>query len=284
MCTGGETSCKTVVQMRVRFLGGAFLLLAVVGLVSMGRAGGAGNRVIIGSGAGLPGTRGNVVTIALRNEAPVRGIQLELADLPDYLSPDTVWVTGRAYGFYAQFNDIGGVLHLIAVAFSYTLEADSGAVLQVSYRVAPNAPLGTTVALQVRGLMVINGQNEPVEVTAEEGAFVIGSSSGAASDERLPISFALLQNYPNPFAPGAEARGSTAITFYLPKPETASLVIYDLLGREVRTLVQEPLAAGRHTVAWDGTDHAGQLAPAGLYLYRLQAGDYTASKRLALMR
>lgn len=270
--------------MRVRFSYFAFVVLASMGLVSAAKAGGAANCVIIGSGVGLPGTRGNVVTIALRNQAPVRGIQLELADLPDYLSPDTVWVTGRAYGFYAQFNDIGGVLRLIAVAFSYTLQADSGSVLQVSYRVAPDAPLGTTVALQVKSLMVIDGQNEPVETTAEEGVFVIGSSSSATSDERVPVSFALLQNFPNPFAANAEARGSTAITFCLPRPETASLVIYDLLGRKVRTLVQERLDAGRHTVTWDGTDHMGQPAPAGLYLYRLQAGSYTASKRLALMR
>jgi hypothetical protein len=271
--------------MRARPFRDAFYLLGtIVSLFLVTQAVASANRVIIGSGAGLPGTTGNVVTIALRNEAPVRGIQLELADLPDYLRPDSVWVTGRAYGFISQFNDVGGVLHLIAIAFNYTLPADSGAVVQVNYRVAPDAPLGTKVVLRVSQLMVINGQNQVIEASAEDGVFAIGSPSGVAQEGGHPLSFALLQNYPNPFAPTTGSGGSTAIPFCLPQPETVSLVVYDLLGRKVRTVVAARLGAGKHEVAWDGTDETGQPAPVGVYLYRLQAGGHTASKRLFLVK
>jgi hypothetical protein len=242
------------------------------------------NRLCVGSGAGLPGSTGNVITIALRNEAPVRGMQLELADLPDYLRPDSVWVTGRAYGFIARFNDVDGVLRLIAISFNYTLEADSGAVVNVSYQVAANAPLGTEVALQVLSLILINGENEVVEATAEGGVFVVGSPSGVAAAAVTPTRFALAQNYPNPFGSGAAAHGTTSIGFSLPKPEEVSLVVYDLLGREVCTVFRGRLGTGDHTLAWDGSDAAGRPLPAGVYLYRLQVGAQSATKRLAIVR
>lgn len=258
---------------------------AVVCLLAATPAMASANRLFVGSGAGLPGSSGNIITLALRNEAPVRGMQLELADLPDYLRPDSVWVTGRAYGFIARFNDVDGVLRLIAVAFNYTLEADSGAVVNVSYTVAANAPLGTEVALQVLSLIVINGENEVVEATAEGGVFVVGSPSGVAAEAVAPTCFTLAQNYPNPFGSGPEAaHGTTSICFSLPKPEEVSLVIYDLLGREVCTLFRGRLHSGDHALTWDGSDAAGRFLPAGVYLYRLQAGAQAITKRLAIVR
>ncbi|MBC7187384.1 MAG: T9SS type A sorting domain-containing protein [Calditrichaeota bacterium] len=257
---------------------------AAVCLLAATQAMASANRLFVGSGAGLPGSTGNVIAIALRNEAPVRGLQLELADLPDYLRPDSVWVTGRAYGFIARFNDIDGVLRLIAVSFNYTLEADSGAVVNVSYRVAADAPLGTEVALQVLSLILINGENEVVEATAEGGVFVVGFPSGVATNAPAPTCFTLAQNYPNPFGFGPVAHGTTSILFSLPKAEEVSLVIYDLLGREVCTLFRGRLGSGDHALTWDGSDAAGRPLPAGLYLYRLQAGERAITRRLAIVR
>ena len=89
----------------------------------------------------------------------------------------------------------------------------------------------------------------------------------------LPDHFALSQNYPNPFNP------STVIRYQLPAAGSVRLVVYDMLGREVAVLVNETKNAGVHHVTFD----AGGLA-SGVYLYRLQAGDFVQARKLMLVR
>jgi hypothetical protein len=89
----------------------------------------------------------------------------------------------------------------------------------------------------------------------------------------VPASYQLHQNYPNPFNP------TSTIEFSLPKTGFVTLRIYNILGEEVETLVLEKLNAGKYKYNWD----AGALA-SGLYLYRIQAGDYVESKKMILLR
>ena len=89
----------------------------------------------------------------------------------------------------------------------------------------------------------------------------------------LPDHFALSQNYPNPFNP------STVIRYQLPAAGSVRLVVYDMLGREVAVLVNETKNAGVHHVTFD----AGGLA-SGVYLYRLQAGDFVQARKLMILR
>ncbi|MBI4429969.1 MAG: T9SS type A sorting domain-containing protein [Ignavibacteriales bacterium] len=85
--------------------------------------------------------------------------------------------------------------------------------------------------------------------------------------------FSLEQNYPNPFNP------STEIQFSLPQKRHVTLTIFDLLGREVVTLVSEEWSAGSYCTGWD----AGRMS-SGVYLCRLQAGDFVETKKLLLLR
>jgi hypothetical protein len=96
----------------------------------------------------------------------------------------------------------------------------------------------------------------------------------------LPSRFVLQQNYPNPFNP------STSIRFALPQAEHAILNIYALTGQRVRTLVDGPLAAGKHAVEWDGKDRRGRSVSSGIYLYRLSVdeGRSTATRRMLLIK
>jgi hypothetical protein len=89
----------------------------------------------------------------------------------------------------------------------------------------------------------------------------------------LPQTYALDQNYPNPFNP------STTIKFKLPKSSIVRLSVYDMLGREVSVLVNERREAGVHEVKFDVSNLAS-----GVYFYRIQAGDFTQTKRLLLLR
>ncbi|MDQ7054865.1 MAG: FG-GAP-like repeat-containing protein [candidate division KSB1 bacterium] len=93
----------------------------------------------------------------------------------------------------------------------------------------------------------------------------------------LPNTF-LLQNHPNPFNP------ATQITFGLPEMTRVSLVVYDLFGRSVKTLVNGPRAAGAHTVQWNSTDHSGNPVSSGIYFYRLQAGEFQQVRKMILLR
>jgi len=94
----------------------------------------------------------------------------------------------------------------------------------------------------------------------------------------LPSKNALLQNSPNPFNP------ATRIQFYLTKPENVKLIIYDYLGKSVRSLLNSSLPKGSHTVQWDSRNEDGKAVAGGIYFYQLIAGDYSESKKMLLLR
>jgi hypothetical protein len=96
--------------------------------------------------------------------------------------------------------------------------------------------------------------------------------------EDLPTQYKLSLNYPNPFNP------TTMLKYALPQAGQVTIKIYDALGREVKTLVDEEKAVGYHTVFWDGKNQAGEGVAAGSYICRMQAGDFIASQKLALVK
>jgi hypothetical protein len=91
-------------------------------------------------------------------------------------------------------------------------------------------------------------------------------------------SFDLCRNYPNPFNP------STAIEYVLPKPCGVRLTITDVVGRHVRTLVDADQTAGRYRISWNGTNGQNQPVPAGVYLCRFEAFQFTKVLRLTLVK
>jgi len=112
----------------------------------------------------------------------------------------------------------------------------------------------------------------------------------AKADETnaTPTAYALAQNHPNPFWSGATSRfagnPATTIGYALPEEALVSLRIYDVLGREIRTLVDDFEAAGVKSVIWDSKDNLGREVGAGFYLYRLEADDFTQTRKLLLVK
>ena len=92
-------------------------------------------------------------------------------------------------------------------------------------------------------------------------------------DPELPKSYSLSQNYPNPFNP------VTKISFDVPKQSFVMLKIYDLMGREVKTLVNEMKSPGYYSIDFNGTEISS-----GVYFYRLQSGEFTDIKRMTLLK
>jgi hypothetical protein len=98
-------------------------------------------------------------------------------------------------------------------------------------------------------------------------------------EKKQPENFQLEQNYPNPF------NATTNIRFQLANEVNVSVIVYNILGDKVRTLVQnERKQAGYYTVEWDGTNDAGHMLPSGTYLYHITAGSFTATKKMLLVK
>ena len=98
-------------------------------------------------------------------------------------------------------------------------------------------------------------------------------------DENLvPEVFTLHQNYPNPFNP------TTLIKYDLPENSFVSIVIYDIMGRYIRSLMNVNQAAGYHSISWDAKNDIGEGVAAGMYIYTIQAGEFRQVKKMILLK
>lgn len=95
---------------------------------------------------------------------------------------------------------------------------------------------------------------------------------------QVPDKFELLGNYPNPFNP------STTISYTLPYQSSVELVIYDIIGRIVKSFNVSSQSAGYQSIVWDGRNGIGNSVASGIYLYKLSTGNFTQTKKMILMR
>jgi hypothetical protein len=95
---------------------------------------------------------------------------------------------------------------------------------------------------------------------------------------QLPIAFNLYNNFPNPFNP------VTSLRYELPEDALVNITIYDMIGRQVKILVNSSQTAGYMTIQWDATNDRNEPVSAGIYLYTIQVGDYTQTKKMVLLR
>jgi len=119
------------------------------------------------------------------------------------------------------------------------------------------------------GFIVSSNDNMP-------NTLVVGTLS--IDEDLVPEVFALHQNYPNPFNP------TTQIRYDLPKDEFVSVAIYDVMGRKIRSLMNENQAAGYHTIRWDARNDMGEGISAGMYIYTIQAGQFRSTKKMVLLK
>lgn len=95
---------------------------------------------------------------------------------------------------------------------------------------------------------------------------------------QLPSSYNLHQNYPNPFNP------RTTIRYSLPEKKLVRIKIYDILGREVRVLVNETKSAGEHQAIWDGRDNIGKVIASGVYFYRIETDAFRKTSKMLFIQ
>ena len=109
--------------------------------------------------------------------------------------------------------------------------------------------------------------------------FAQAGGVGVESEESMiPKEFALYDNYPNPFNP------TTQIAIDLPEDAYTELTVWNVMGQQVATVYSGNLNAGRHNVTFSGRDMSGSMLSSGMYIYRVKAGKYNATKKMTLMK
>jgi hypothetical protein len=193
-----------------------------------------------------------------------------------------VLVSVSAHGFlnaWLDFHRNGHWLESEDQIF-YNFELPPG-THDLDFKILDDAEVGETFArfrfsslphVQYNG-MAIDGEVEDYMVQIQPSTGVLNNDI-----ERKPVKFMLHQNCPNPFNP------VTKIKYEIPKPVHVHFVLYDIMGREIVTLVDKVQEPGFYTVTWHGKDNADRPVSSGLYIYYLQAGSFNRTGKLLLMK
>ncbi len=139
------------------------------------------------------------------------------------------------------------------------------------------AALGPVSDGEVRVLTLTGMTYDSTDIEGQDCVRIIRKGKSKLSTE-IANGFSLGSNYPNPFNP------ETEISFSLPERTQVSLVIYNVLGEKVETLVNGQMDAGTHTIHWNGRDEAGNSVASGIYFYRLKAEDFDQTMKMVLMK
>jgi len=168
-------------------------------------------------------------------------------------------------GGYDQVNKALNTVDMITINSDGTLNDSTFASLNYSRKYPMLGYYNDT-------LYVFGGFDEQNNVVAEVEIYDFKHVT-AVQEENIPSGFLLYQNYPNPFNP------TTNIKFDLPKETNVSLKIYNVLGEEISSLVNQVMSAGTHTIEFNG----GKLT-SGMYFYKIEAGEYVQVKKMVLIK
>ncbi|MBC8182319.1 T9SS type A sorting domain-containing protein [candidate division KSB1 bacterium] len=144
----------------------------------------------------------------------------------------------------------------------------SGVIATIKIKLKDIPPVETTLTIQ--NVIANDETGNSIQFDVENTTITKINEKTA---EHIPTSFELGQNYPNPFNP------TTTIEFAIPKSSQVSLRLYDLLGREVATLVEKEMQPGEYHIVFDA-----QRLQSGVYMYSLKAGDFFQLKKLLLLK
>jgi hypothetical protein len=142
-----------------------------------------------------------------------------------------------------------------------------------------NTSLGDTIVTLFNNAQTQNFQFEivgnPQSIVFDPGNWILKDLQGVTevNDLSIPVQYSLKQNYPNPFNP------TTTIEFSLPKNGNVTLKVFNVLGKEVATLVNGPVESGTHKINFDAS-----TLNSGVYFYRIDAGSFVDTKKMILLK
>ena len=184
----------------------------------------------------------------------------------DELNPALVgMVQGRVLPWVEDSHDSGyPVWHSWGAVGRSTYFLNRDGSLDTTFDITPYDPNNPEDYAYIKNLIL--------ELRTSEGTSI--------ADHQLltPDGFSLYQNYPNPF------NSSTMLHYDLPQKSHVTIVIYDMLGGHIRSIVSGMQDAGYNSVTWDGKDDLGKPVSSGVYLYQIRAGDFTKTSRMVLLK
>ncbi|MCJ7811844.1 FG-GAP-like repeat-containing protein [bacterium] len=218
--------------------------------------------------------------ILLSGESNLFGMALNFCYYKDKIEIDSVEV-GSFWGnehifLYSDNSDSGKVSIGISLKAVQSGQGGNGVLARIWMRVKEDVPVNQPIIFRIEDMVAVNSDGESLLVTTENAGFV---TTGVGSELiQKPVVFRLYANYPNPFNP------TTIISYDIPRDVPVLLKIYDLLGHEVRTLVDEKQKSGNYSIEWDGRDNKGIMVSSGIYIYKIVAGDQVSTKKCMLMK
>ena len=209
------------------------------------------------------------VPITISNAENVNGLKGRLTYDPAVLALDTLIFGEFLNGYMIEMNETEPGQILFAASGNQP-NTETGTIANLTFEVLEGFYGESSVTLSNLRL----NENAELEVGAEMTVnYVLGISRAG-----VPEVFALHQNYPNPFNP------VTRINYDLPKDNLVKITIYDMMGRQVTTLINQSQKAGYKSVRWDATNHLGESVSAGLYMYVIEAGAFRESRKMVLLK
>jgi hypothetical protein len=217
-------------------------------------------------------------TIELENTEPVYVVEIDLGDVPDGIEIIDVSAAGRFNGSVdGQSGETdAGSGYVLAYDLDNGISIGSGEIIEVSY----GEHIDHEGDVIITWLRDVNSADVSLNsIPSSASGYVLIEVELSIDDEiELPTRIALFPAFPNPFNP------RTNIRYDLPQTGYVDLRIFDLSGREVRTLARGFDHAGAKTVVWDAKDNQGQNVSAGVYVYRLEAAGFVQSQKLIYLK
>jgi hypothetical protein len=210
---------------------------------------------------------GDLITVDLMADVTTEAaaVQYKLDFNPEHLEPLSVdageMVSGFTFDKQISSDRISGVIYNLANTDGSTFGPAYGSLTSFTFRLR-------------------TGNFDPRDLAITEFAIATLGAALIPSEVRsqLPTDYVLAQNYPNPF------NASTNISFDLPSGADVRLSVYDVLGREVATLIDGPLAAGNHVVTWNGRTDRGEEVSTGVFFYRLRSSEFDETKKMLMIK
>ena len=246
--------------------------------------------------------------INLENSVPIRFTRIAVKDSPNYLTPaaepftdnngnavrdddepftdwnnDSTWtpmveLTERTANWVLNVYETDDGLVILAGNSIETIAVGSGPIFIVNNLINSNtANSQVDIEFNIVELTDMYG-NPYLNYESIPGVFYITENMSNSETNVFPGKFQLGQNYPNPFNP------VTTLHYDLSENSDVKITIYDMLGREVKTLINKTQDAGSMSVIWNATNNYGKPVSAGIYLYQIQAGEYISTKKMVLLK
>ncbi|MBO62401.1 MAG: hypothetical protein CMG33_02615 [Candidatus Marinimicrobia bacterium] len=200
----------------------------------------------------------------------------------------TPYISAGVFSVGVRYEDCGGNFgYGIGVDNAYVIQGDETHWLSWE-RLSGEIVSGDTMSMSLT-MMPQQDQNEYLTTTFWlEGSAMSQTvdivmitdpdNVGVVNDDGLPGKFAVHQNYPNPFNP------MTTLRYDLPEDDLVNITIYDMMGREIVTLINDQQPAGYRSFVWNGTNDLGESVSAGIYLFIIKAGELRQTKKMVLLK